>query len=85
MKNRRSGENVIEWVPYFGVRAGGYYFGSEPRAPYSRRGGAIGGMAGFDYSFSRSFAVGTELSYDLLLPEGGVYGALVRAEYRWGF
>jgi hypothetical protein len=77
--------DVIEWVPYFGVRAGGYYFGSEPLAPYSRRGGAIGGMAGFDYSFSRSFAVGTELSYDLLLPEGGVYGALVRAEYRWGF
>jgi hypothetical protein len=42
-------------------------------------------MAGVDYSFSRSFAVGVELSYDLLLPQGGVYGTLLRAEYRWGF
>lgn len=77
--------DVIEWVPYFGVRAGGYYFGASPLGVYSKGGGAIGGMAGFDYSFSRSFAVGAELSYDLLLPEGGVYGALARAEYRWGF
>lgn len=77
--------DVIEWVPYFGVRAGGYLFGSSPLGVYSKGGGAIGGMAGFDYSFSRSFAVGAELSYDLLLPEGGVYGALARAEYRWGF
>jgi hypothetical protein len=77
--------DVIEWVPYFGVRAGGYYFSSSPLAPYSKRGGAMGGMAGCDYSFSRSAAVGAELSYDVLLPDGGVYGALLRAEYRWGF
>jgi hypothetical protein len=77
--------DVIEWVPYFGVRAGGYYFSSAPLGPYSRQGGAIGGMAGCDYSFSRSAAVGVELSYDLLLPEGRVSGALLRAEYRWGF
>jgi hypothetical protein len=77
--------DIIEWVPYFGVRAGGYYWGSAPVAPYSQRGGAIGGMAGCDYSFSRSAAIGVELSYDLLLPEGNVSGALLRAEYRWGF
>jgi hypothetical protein len=77
--------DVIEWVPYFGVRAGGYFFSSAPLGPYSKQGGALGGMAGFDYSFSRSAAVGAELSYDHLLPEGGVYGALLRAEYRWGF
>ena len=77
--------DIIEWVPYFGVRAGGYYFGEAPFAPYSRAGGALGGMAGIDYSFSRSFAIGAELSYDELLPEGHVSGALLRAEYRWGF
>jgi hypothetical protein len=77
--------DVIEWVPYFGVRAGGYYFSSAPLDPYSRLGGAIGGMAGCDYSFSRGAAIGVELSYDLLLPEGAVSGALLRAEYRWGF
>jgi hypothetical protein len=77
--------DVIEWVPYFGVRAGGYYFGSSPVAPYERGGGALGGMAGCDYSFSRSAAVGVELSYDQLLPEGTIFGGLLRAEYRWGF
>lgn len=77
--------DVIEWVPYFGVRAGGYYFSSAPLDPYSRLGGTVGGMAGCDYSFSRNAAVGVELSYDLLLPEGTVSGALLRAEYRWGF
>lgn len=83
--------DIIEWVPYFGVRAGGYYFTQAPPASkpdvetYSRGGGAVGAMAGVDYSFSRSFAVGAELSYDELLPEGHVSGAFLRAEYRWGF
>lgn len=77
--------DVIEWVPYFGVRAGGYYFASAPLKPYSRGGGALGWMAGCDYSFSRNAALGVELSYDQLLPQGTVFGALLRAEYRWGF
>jgi hypothetical protein len=77
--------DIIEWVPYFGVRAGGYYFSEAPLAPYSRAGGALGAMAGVDYSFSRSFAIGAELGYDELLPEGHVSGGLLRAEYRWGF
>lgn len=77
--------DIIEWVPYFGVRAGGYYFTEAPFAPYSRGGGALGAMAGVDYSFSRTFAIGAELGYDELLPEGRVSSGFLRAEYRWGF
>lgn len=76
--------DVIEWVPYFGVRAGYYEFGSAV-GEYSKRGAALGGMCGLDYSFSRSAAIGVEVSDDFLLPHGEVFGALLHAEYRWGF
>jgi hypothetical protein len=76
--------DVIEWVPYCGVRAGYYVFGAEPAGDFARHGGAVGGMCGVDYSFSRSFAMGVELSTDFLLPSGQVFGALLHAEYRWG-
>ena len=77
--------DIIEWVPYVGFRAGGYYFTNAAPALEARGGGALGGMAGVDYSFSRSFAIGAELSYDALLPEGHVSGALLRSEVRWGY
>lgn len=76
--------DVIEWVPYCGVRAGFYAFGSGI-GEYSKNGAALGGMCGVDYSFTRSAAVGVELSDDFLLPHGAVFGALLHAEYRWGF
>jgi hypothetical protein len=77
--------DIIEWVPYFGVRGGYYRFSSEPVAPLSNGGGLLGGFAGVDYAFSRSAAVGLEVDYDMLLPEGGAYAAVLRAEYRWGW
>ncbi len=76
--------DVIEWVPYFGVRAGYYEFGSAV-GEYSKRGATLGGMCGLDYSFTRSAAIGVEVSDDFLLPHGEVFGALLHAEYRWGF
>jgi hypothetical protein len=77
--------DVIEWIPYCGVRAGFYNFGTAPAGEYSRRGAALGGMCGIDYSFTRSAAVGVEVSDDFLLPRGEVLMAMLHAEYRWGF
>lgn len=77
--------DIIEWVPYLGVRAGYYRFGAGPLLPYARDGALIGSMLGIDYAFSRHIATGLEVDFDTLLPEGGVFGAMLRAEYRWGW
>lgn len=77
--------DVIEWVPYLGIRAGYYRFGTQPAGDYQRHGGMLGTVLGLDYAFSRSAGVGVELEYDTLLPSGGAFGALLHAEYRWGF
>ncbi|HET9954616.1 MAG TPA: hypothetical protein VFQ61_08930 [Polyangiaceae bacterium] len=76
--------DIIEWVPYLGVRAG--FFRFEHALPtYAKQGGSIGGMAGLDYSITRNTALGAEVGYDALLPQGALFTAVVRAEYRWGF
>lgn len=84
--------DVIEWVPYLGVRAGYYRFGATPplaKFPigkeYARQGGSLGTMLGVDYAFSRSAAIGAEVDYDTLLPRGGAFSASLHVEYRWGF
>jgi opacity protein-like surface antigen len=77
--------DVIEWIPYAGVRAGFFHFGSAPAGSFARTGASIGWMAGLDYAVTRSFGLGAEVSYDMFLAEGGASGALIRAEYRWGF
>lgn len=77
--------DIIEWVPYLGVRAGYYRFGVAPQGGYARHGGMIGAVLGMDYAFSRSAAVGAEIDYDTLLPEGGALATQLHFEYRWGF
>jgi hypothetical protein len=80
--------DVIEWVPYFGVRAGYFHFGPPPPAnvkSYAVAGGEIGVMAGVDYSFSRAFALGVEFAYDALLPDGALTSGILHAEYRFGY
>ena len=77
--------DVIEWIPYGGVRAGFYTFGDLPAGDFHRRGGSVGGVCGLDYSFTRGAAVGFEASEDFLLPHGTVFSALLHVEYRWGF
>jgi hypothetical protein len=83
--------DIIEWVPYLGIRAGAYHFTARPAAEadpdesYARSGGMIGTMLGVDYALSRAAAIGLELDYDTLLPEGGAFGAVLRGEYRWGW
>lgn len=84
--------DVIEWVPYIGVRTGYFHFGppppasaKSPESPYVAAGGAIGAMAGVDYSFSRAFALGVEFAYDALLSGGALGSGIVHAEYRFGY
>jgi hypothetical protein len=76
--------DVLEWIPYFGVRAGYYFVTSDP-GPWARSGGALGAFAGLDHAFSRSFAAGLEVSADRLMPDGAVSSLGLRAEYRFGY
>src|SRR5688500_11665289 len=76
--------DVLEWIPYFGVRAG-FYEQNAQVADWARRGGTIGGFAGLDHAFSRSFAAGLETAVDRLLPAGATSSLALRAEYRWGY
>jgi hypothetical protein len=76
--------DVLEWIPYFGVRAGFYEQNAEA-VDWARRGGTIGGFAGLDHAFSRSFAAGLEIAVDRLLPAGATSSLALRAEYRWGY
>jgi len=76
--------DVIEWVPYFGVRAGAQIWSDAPRGKNSRVGATLGIMAGVDYAFSRSFGAGVEVGWDVGLREGGARSAFAHAEYRFG-
>lgn len=76
--------DVIEWIPYFGVFAGGYRFSSE--APSFGGGLALG----LDYQFHRSFSVGAQARlHEIFAPDPfgtTTYGTLaLRVEYLWGF
>src|SRR5262249_33676872 len=78
--------DVLQWVPYVGLAAGGYYELS-PKDSGPRRGLLL--PFGLDSQLSRSFALGAAGEYRLLLldPEGVKqrFAAYLRAEYIWGF
>lgn len=78
--------DVIEWIPYFGIFAGGYRFlGDSPATSFG------GGLAlGLDYQFHKSFSVGAQARlHEIFAPDPfgmTTYGTLgLRAEYLWGF
>lgn len=76
--------DVIEWIPYLGVFAGGYRFASD--APSFGAGLALG----LDYQFDRNYSVGVQGRLNEIFapdPLGATtYGTLaLRAEYVWGF
>lgn len=87
--------DILEWIPYVGVRAGYFRLTGgllQPGAPkaaeldeWAQGGGFVGGFAGFDHAFSRSFAAGVEVATDQLLPAGLLSSVSLRAEYRWGY
>lgn len=78
--------DVIEWIPYLGLFAGGYRFtGDEPSTSLG------GGLAlGLDYQFDRNYSVGIQgRLHEVFAPDpfgATAYGTLaLRAEYVWGF
>lgn len=78
--------DVIEWVPYFGIFAGGYRFMGD--ATSTSFGGGL--ALGLDYQFHRSFSVGAQARlHEIFAPDPfgmTTYGTLgLRAEYLWGF
>jgi len=85
--------DVLEWVPYFGILGGYYAFSGGPwPAHLKERELGVSIPLGLDYTFSRSFGVGAQISYHGFQsdPLGGVgdapyFTALVRAEYRLGW
>jgi hypothetical protein len=78
--------DVIQWIPYLGVR-GGVVGVSAAVAPFEAFSPSAGGIAGVDYAFSRSLGFGLGLSFDYLLAGSGnqLFGALLTAEYRFGY
>ena len=87
--------DVLRWVPYVGATVGAYdqwtsaavcgaAAGADCHAP--RLGLGIPG--GLDYQLSRSFAVGVQARYELLLvgaPAAHLFTTFARFEYVWGF
>lgn len=78
--------DVIEWVPYFGVFAGGYHFFGDVSSTAFGAGLALG----LDYQFDPSFSIGAQLRlHEIFAPDP--YGSTtfasfgLRAEYLWGF
>ena len=78
--------DVIQWIPYLGVRAGAVGV-SDPVPPFEALSPSIGGIAGVDYAMTRSVGFGLELSLDYLLAGSGneLLGALLTAEYHFGY
>lgn len=85
--------DVLEWVPYFGILGGYYAFTGGPWPGHLKQrelGASI--PLGLDYTLSRRFGLGAQLSYHGFQsdPLGGVgdapyFTALLRAEYRHGW
>ncbi|MRG93602.1 hypothetical protein GF068_17030 [Polyangium spumosum] len=88
--------DVLRWVPWAGVMAGGYAVSAlDPCGAAGETGctsGRLGlsGLVGVDYQVTRSFTLGASGRYGVLLlgPKGGydqMIGAFLRAEYVWGY
>lgn len=80
--------DVLRWVPYFGVLAGGYYLsGGTLDSAVVAFGGAA--QLGLDYQLSRHWAIGAAGQQHFLLTKLGDYPSyttvMLRFEYMWGF
>lgn len=79
--------DILRWVPWVAVGAGYFQALEEPLEEQSLRSSdaLFSGLLGLDYSVTRSFGLGLTGRTALLLAGSMVYGAQLRAEYRWGF
>lgn len=80
--------DILRWVPYFGVLAGGYYL-SGGTLPDSLFLPGVELAVGLDYQLSRSWAVGVAGREHLMVTKLSTYPSyttvLMRLEYMWGF
>lgn len=76
--------DVIEWIPYAGISAGGFVI-TRGGGPLLRP--SVGALAGLDYAVSRHFGVGAFGAGDYIFLDSGTtaLSVLVRAEYRFGW
>jgi hypothetical protein len=76
--------DVIQWIPYAGVSAGGFAIAWEDGTLLRP---SVGALAGLDYAVSRHFGVGALGAGDYIFADSGVtvLSVLVRAEYRFGW
>jgi hypothetical protein len=80
--------DVLRWVPYFGVLAGGYRLaGGTLESQQFIFGAAV--QVGLDYQLSRQWAVGGAVQQHFLLTQMSTYPSyttvMVRLEYMWGY
>lgn len=80
--------DVLRWVPYFGVLAGGYYLsGGTLDSAVLAFGGAV--QFGLDYQLSRHWAIGAAGQQHFILTKISDYpsytNVMLRFEYMWGF
>jgi len=80
--------DILRWVPYFGVLAGGYRLGGGTLDdPLFVIGGAV--QLGLDYQLSRQWAIGGAAQQHFLITEWSTYPSyttvMLRLEYMWGY
>jgi hypothetical protein len=80
--------DVLQWVPWVGLEAGGYALtGSSVGGTQILPGAAL--SLGLDYRFNRSWAAGVVLRQHLLFTDSSTLPsytqALLRVEYVWGW
>ena len=80
--------DVLRWVPYFGILAGGYRLsGGTLDSAVLVLGGAV--QLGLDYQLSRSWAIGAAGQQHFLVTKMSTYPSyttvMLRLEYMWGY
>ncbi len=80
--------DILRWVPYFGVLAGGYRLGGGTLDnSLVVIGGAV--QVGLDYQLSRQWAIGGALQQHFLVTKMSDYPSyttmMLRFEYMWGY
>jgi hypothetical protein len=80
--------DVLRWVPYFGIVAGGYRLaGGTLDSAQLVFGGAV--QLGLDYQLSRQWAIGAAGQQHFLLTQMSTYPSyttvMLRFEYMWGY
>jgi len=80
--------DILRWVPYFGVLAGGYRLaGGTLDDQLVAIGGAV--QVGLDYQLSRQWAIGGALQQHFLVTRMSDYPSyttlMLRFEYMWGY